>query len=77
MPRTLEGTRGPVYTEGVRLQESADALEPGAIRYQSGAFVLRDEQGSFDPRTGGEVAEYVLTAAGTLVYVGDGDLVTV
>lgn len=82
MGKTPLGAHGDTGAEWeIRLEEdTADPVDLGAVRYANGRFRGKDVDGVFDFRQGDQVvvdAEFaILTVAGTLVYIGDGDLVT-
>jgi hypothetical protein len=75
-PLGAHGDTGPEFE--IRLEnDTTDPTDLGAIRLVNGSFRFRDGAGAFDPRTGGSgiSTQSLLSVAGTLVYVGDGDIV--
>jgi hypothetical protein len=64
-----------IYFEEV----STGPVEVGEAVYKDGAWVFKDNTGTFDPREGGggelAVRKLIITSEGGIVYNGDGEFV--
>jgi len=85
MGRTPDRLHGPLQ-EHDHIQMFSDGdpgIGEGVIRYVEGSpdhFEMVDGTGAFDPRTGGDPVDFdsiVLTVEGTIVYIGNGEFVTI
>ncbi len=65
-----------VVVDKVHLKETgASPPAVGDMTLSGGTIMMRDSLGVFDPRTGiSPLPLLLLTVAGTLVYVGDADM---
>lgn len=75
MGRTPDRTPGVASEEGIvfdNLNPGEETTSPGSIAYVSGAFVLRDNAGTFDPRSGSGVSAAQHRTLRQLVHLADG-----
>lgn len=78
-PLGAHGDTGPEWEVALE-EDTTDPTVTGAIRNVNGDFRAKDQFGVFNMRPGTPVVvdldDAVLSRAGTLVYIADGDVVT-
>ncbi len=80
MAKTPDRRAGPLE-EDEEIRFTPNVTPPsqdGAFNFDGASFKMRDAFGTFDPRPGTPVVvdldEAILSVAGTLVYIADGDV---